>query len=124
MTPNKITKNDILEMYNEIEADRLLKKEMASKLMAFQGVVMNERECCIHNWYEGSETKPLTPRNMICFGNVSKAVIDNDFKVAWWELIDILTDVNDNEYLEIDELILFSLALDMIVEEIKKQNET
>lgn len=120
MTPNKFTKNNILEMYNEINTEDFLNKENYTKILAFQSVMLNERECCIHQWYEGSTTKPLTPRNIICFINITNCLDENDLKGAWWELIDILTDVHDDEYLEIDELILFSLGLDLFIKGLHK----
>ena len=120
MTPNKISKNNILEMYEKIDIDNLFEEENMNKIMAFHSVILNERECCMHEWYNGSKTKPLTPRNCACYGNVIRAVIDENFKSAWHELIDILTDVHEDELLEIDELIVFSFALEMIIEGMKK----
>ncbi len=119
MTPNKISKNNILKMYEKINIDNLFEEENMNKIIAFHSVILNERECCMHEWYNKSETKPLTPRNCACYSNVIRAVIDENFKGAWHELIDILTDVHEDELLEIDELIVFSFALEMIIEGMK-----
>lgn len=122
MTPNKLTGKDFRELYSKINCD-FTEETNKQNLFAFFAVIRNEKECCVHEWYNLSSTKPLTPRNIVCFSSFTNNIFVNDLKSAWWELIDILDDVKDDDYIEADELVLFALGFEIFIKKLEELNK-
>ena len=108
MTANKIKKEDLTKIFNEVDASNLNKET----LYAIKKVVDNEMQCSIH---KSGTDKYFTERNMVCFENMLKHLFDNNLQDAWWEFTDIISFHAEEDYLSVDEVALLNIGLTLML---------
>lgn len=109
MTINQMTKLDIQNMYQKIDINQL----DVGALFALKTIVESELAMSIRETFNEPH---LTPRNLICFDNCIARIKHNKLVEAWWELVDILSDKADIEYVTTNELVLIKFALNALIE--------
>lgn len=111
MTINKLKKEDLTKLFNEVDIDNLNEKT----LYAIKKVINNEMKCSIHK--PGTD-KYFSERNMVCFENMLKHLFNNNVKDAWWEFTDIVSFHAEEDYISVDEVALLNIGLILILNKI------
>ena len=112
MTINQMRKADLDNLYAKIDINKIdegalfaLKKVVETELYTSIRVEFNEPH--------------LTMRNITCFDNCMNCIAQNKMENAWWEMVDIISYKNSDDFITTNELMLIKIALDKIIQNLQ-----
>ena len=114
MTANKIKKKDIIEIIEKIQGTNnvIEKKE---EINSFFDAIDSELFCSLLE-ADGSMEEALNLRNVLCLENVLKELKENNITEAIWQLEDIFSYRDEDNYITKNELSLLYIGLNEIKE--------
>ena len=123
MTKNKIKKKDIYDLFSSITIDKYDNRCFVNQLTTINkmvNILRNEIEVSLGFNNYSKNGKNLRLRSAICFNNCLLTLENDDFNSAWYELMDIIDYLKDDEYVSENEIVLLYSGLNLFIHKLAK----